>query len=122
VAAFYKGLLYSDEALATVEAIFADLPPAEFRQLYQSSWRDGLRSKFRDGSLREVAAELLPCAVSSLQQQFERGHSGADESHFLQPLEEIVSSGLTLAERLLARWQGSRQEKLALLFEHCDYA
>jgi glutamate--cysteine ligase len=122
VAALYKGLLYSEEALATVEALFADLSLADFRQVYQSSWRDGLQARFRDGNLREVAAELLPCAANSLQQQFDFGHSGADESHFLQPLEEIISSGQTLAERLLARWQGSRQEKLALLFEHCDYA
>jgi glutamate--cysteine ligase len=122
VAALYKGLLYRDEALAAVEALFANLDLADFRQLYQHSWRDGLHTEFRDGNLRELAAELLPVAAGSLKKQFELGQSGADESHFLQPLEEIISSGQTLAERLLARWQGSRQEKLALLFEHCDYA
>ncbi len=122
VAAFYKGLLYDEAALAAVESIFADMDLADFEQFYRLSWRDGLRTRFRGGNLREVVAELLPYAASSLKKQFQRGNSGADESIFLQPLDEIVSSGQTLAERLLARWQGSRQEKLALLFEHCDYA
>ena len=122
VAAFYKGLLYSDAALTAVESIFATIGRADFKQIYQLSWRDGLRTVVGDSNLREVAAELLPHAVSSLQQQFQQGNSGADESHFLQPLEEIVSTGQTLAERLLKRWQGTRQEKMALLLEHCDYA
>ena len=61
-------------------------------------------------------------AKLSLQEQFFSGQSGADESPFLNVLDEIVTSGETLAERLLSRWQGSRQEKLATLLEHCGYA
>lgn len=122
VAAFYKGLLYSEEALESIERIFRTLPLDEFKQLYRDSWRLGLKARFADSNLQEVAAMLLPAASISLKEQFLRGSSGADESQFLQPLEEIVSSGVTLAERLLARWQGDRSEKLALLFEHCNYA
>ena len=122
VAALYKGLLYCDEALTSVESIFSDLSTDEFQQLYRDSWRDGLKASFRGGTLQEVAATLLPAAIRSLKEQFRRGSSGADESQFLQPLEEIVTSGVTLAERLLSRWQGNRQEKLALLLEHCDFS
>jgi glutamate--cysteine ligase len=122
VAAFYKGLLYCDEALGRIESIFADLPFEEFSKLYPASWREGLKASFQGGTLQEVAQTLLPAAASSLKAQFESGRSGADESQFLQPLEEIVDSGVTLAERLVARWQGSRQEKLAVLFDHCDYS
>jgi len=121
VAAFYKGLLYSDDALAAVENLFAGLSAAERRKLYRDSWRDGLQAGYADGSLQEVVAELLPQAARSLQEQFRAGRSGADESPFLQPLEEIVASGRTLAQRLLERWQGSRAEKLQLLIEHCGY-
>ena len=112
VGALYKGLLYCDEALAKVESIFAEVPLAEFQQLYRDSWRHGLQAKFRGGTLQEVAAGLLPAATRSLKAQFKRGSSGADESQFLAPLEELVASGVTLAERLLQRWQGSRQEKM----------
>lgn len=122
VAAFYKGLLYCDEALASIETIFSGIPRDDFQQLYQDSWKVGLKANFRGGTLQDVAAALLPAASKSLKKQFSCGSSGADESQFLQPLEEIVSSGVTLAERLLARWQGDRRQKLELLFEHCDYA
>ncbi len=122
VAAFYKGLLYSEEALSVIESMFSNLSRDDFQQLYQNSWRLGLKSRFMDSSLQELAAALLPAAGNSLKQQFKNGSSGADESQFLQPLEEIVASGETLAERLLVRWQGDRQAKLALLFAHCDYA
>ncbi len=121
VAALYKGLLYCEEALSRIESLFSGCSREEFGQLYRDSWRLGLKARFSGGNLREVAAELLPLAQRSLTEQFQRGNSGADESQFLQPLEEIVASGQTLAERLLARWGGSRQEKLALLFAHCDY-
>ena len=122
VAAFYKGLLYTEQGLAGVENIFSGLSPKDFRVLYQTSWRDGLKTKMGDGNLQDVAVELLKIATLSLQEQFHRGDSGTDESNFLQVLDEIVTTGETLAERLLVRWQGGRQEKLALLFEHCGYA
>jgi glutamate--cysteine ligase len=122
VAALYKGLLYSEAALAEIESIFSEIPRDDFLKLYPDAWRNGLKARFRGGSLQEIAATLLPAAGRSLQEQFRRGSSGADESQFLKPLEEIVASGETLAERLLVRWQGDRQQKLALLFEHCDYA
>ncbi len=122
VAALYKGLLYTEQGLSGVESFFADLSEEDFRAVYQASWKDGLKTRMKDGTLQEVVAELLKIANLSLQEQFLNGDSGADESSFLQNLDEIVTTGETLAERVLARWRGGRQEKLALLFEHCGYA
>ena len=122
VAAFYKGLLYTENGLSGTESLFSQLPMTAFRQLYRTSWEKGLNTEFINGSLKEVAAELLSIARLSLQEQFFNGDSGADESRFLTVLEDIVATGETLAERLLKRWHGSRQEKLRVLIEHCGYA
>ena len=122
VAALYKGLLYTEQGLSGVESIFSEMSLKDFCCLYRDSWRDGLKTRMADGTLQEVVAELLKIATMSLQEQFHNGASGADESSFLRELDEIVTTGETLAERVLARWQGGRQEKLALLFEHCGYA
>ena len=122
VAALYKGLLYSDAALSAVESIFSGMSVADHAKLYRDSWREGLQARYSGGTLREIAAELLPKAIGSLQEQFRAGNSGADESPFLQPLEEIVRTGKTLAQRLLEGWQGSRKEKLQLLLAHWRYA
>lgn len=122
VAALYKGLLYTEQGLSGVEAIFSDLSIVDFRTLYQTSWRDGLKTRMPGGTLQEIAIELLEIAALSLREQFDNGHSGSDESHFLNSIAEVAASGETLAERLLANWRGSRKEKLELLFKHCGYA
>ncbi|MEE4253396.1 MAG: glutamate-cysteine ligase family protein [Desulfuromusa sp.] len=121
VAALYKGLLYTEQGLSGVESIFSDLEPEDFRRLYQASWQDGLKTRIKGGTLQEVAIKLLKIATLSLQEQYLNGDSGADESHFLQVMDEIACSGETLAERLLKRWNGERKDKLQVLFEHCGY-
>lgn len=121
VAGLVKGLLYDEEALRVVERLLGDLGDEEFRQLYRSSWKSGLKTPFRDGCLGELAAELLGEARRSLHRQFQKKLSDSDESHFLDSLDELVHQGQTLAERLLAGWGGSRQEKLTLLISHCGY-
>jgi glutamate--cysteine ligase len=122
VAALYKGLLYSEEALSGAEALLLSIAPNEFTDLYRRSWRDGLKAECAGGTFGEMIAELLKLARTSLQQQFAGAFSGADESHFLDPLEELVSDQETLAERLLKRWPASRKEQLTLLVEHCGYS
>jgi len=122
VAAFYKGLLYCDNAMAKIESVFNNLSEEDFQQLYRDSCRFGLKAASSQGTLQEIVAELLPLASMSLRRQFEAGCTGADESSFLYPLKEIVESGETLAEQLLARWQGSRAEKLKMLFDRCDFS
>jgi len=121
VAGLVKGLLYSEESLRTVERLLGDLSLEEFRALYRSSWKLGLKTPFQDGSLGEVAGDLLQEARRSLQRQFREQLSDADESHFLDDLDAIVRQDQTLAEKLLSRWQGGREEKLTLLLEHCGY-
>jgi glutamate--cysteine ligase len=122
VAAFYKGLLYTEQGLRGVEGIFSDMSTGDFRELYRTSWRNGLKTRFKDGTLQDVAAELVQIATLSLQEQFLAGDSGSDESCFLRVVDDIVASGETLAEQLLSRWQGSRDAKLRVLFDHCGYA
>jgi len=121
VAGLVKGLLYDEEALRVVERLLGDLGDEEFKQLYRDSWKSGLKTPFQDGTLGEVAAELLGEARRSLQRQFQKNLSDSDESHFLDALDELVRQGQSLAERLLAGWNGSRQEKLDLLISHCGY-
>ena len=122
VAALYKGLLYTEQAMSGAEALLMQMDRTEFIELYRCSWRDGLKAVFSGGTLGEVAADLLKLARESLQQQFVQAYSGADESHFLDPLQELVTTGDTLAEQLLKRWPQNREEQLKLLVEHCGYS
>jgi glutamate--cysteine ligase len=121
VAAFYKGLLYTDEGLAKVESLLGCLSEVDFDRLYRESWRLGLKAVFPGGRLQEVAAELVSTAKESLLQQYDDGFSGADESLFLGVLDELIATGETLAEQLLKGWSGGRSDKLKLLKRHCAW-
>jgi glutamate--cysteine ligase len=122
LAALIKGLLY--DATARQEARQAlGMPTAEARlDLYRQSWRLGLKGRLEDGrTLREVAVEMLEIARRSLVCQQQHNGRGLDESIYLQEIAGVADSGVTLAERLLDRWQGTRAEKVAALWQHCGY-
>jgi glutamate--cysteine ligase len=122
VAALYKGLLYSEDSLRLTESLLGGLSHEDIKILHKASWKDGLKAKMNGGTLQEVVIELIAAAKRGLAEQYQRGDSGADESHFLDAIDEIATSGVTLAERLLKNWQGDRQQKLAVLLKHCGYA
>ncbi|MFO7578273.1 MAG: glutamate-cysteine ligase family protein [Pelovirga sp.] len=122
VAALYKGLLYTEKALAGAEDLLLGIEQRAFIDLHRASWRQGLKAACSTGTLQEIAADLLRLAQESLQQQYADGHSAADESHFLDPLTDIVRSGETLAERLLRHWPAGRQAQVDVLLAHCGYA
>lgn len=121
VAALSKGLLYDDAARAEIHRLFQSYDLATFQQIYRQSWRFGLKTRVGRHTLRDLALQVLTLAREGLiRQQRERG-SRFDETLFLDGLDEIAESGVTLAERLLGRWHGSRQQRLDALKEHCGF-
>jgi glutamate--cysteine ligase len=121
VAALAKGLIYDGEARFQVGRLLDPGDDAGRRELYRNSWRLGLRTPCGKYTLREVALELLALAREALQRQGTGCCAGKDERVFLDGIEEVASSGVTLAERLLRVWRGSREERLAALLAHCGY-
>jgi len=118
VAALSKGLLYDETARQEAWALFAGQSEEERDAIYRHSWRSGLKTPVGKGTLREVALEVLAIARGGLARQRRLNAVGEDESTFLEEIEEVAESGVTLAERLLRRWHGSHAEKMAALREH----
>ncbi len=121
VAALIKGIFYDDDALAATRHLLARPQPAEFSAIYRDSWRLGLHTPFAGRTLREAAVEILACARQGLLRQRQKNALGLDETVYLEGVEEIAESGITLAERLLGRWGGTRRENVATLLAHCGY-
>lgn len=121
VAALSKGLLYDAEARYQVGRLLDPGNDADRMELYRNSWRLGLRTPCGNHTLREVACELLVVAREALLRLGSGRCPGADESCFLDGMEEVAQSGVTLAERLLQNWQGSPEQRLAALLAHCGY-
>jgi len=121
VAALLKGLLYDDDAREACWSLFSEQTHEQRAELCRQAWRLGLKAPFGRQTLREVALEVLAIARGGLRRQRQRNQRGLDETVYLEGIEEIAESGVTLAERLLARWNGSRKEKMALLLAHCGF-
>lgn len=121
VAALLKGLLYDPEALQAAWDLVRPSDMDRFVQTYRQSWVQGLNTPAQQGCLRDLAVEVLSIAREGLRRQRQRVNNGCDEGNFLDPLEEVAASGVTLAERLLAEWSGVRERDLMLLKTHCGF-
>ncbi len=120
-AALLKGLLYDGQSLAAAGSLFPGLDLPDLQILLRHSWRFGLKTRHAGTTLQDLALEVIRLAAEGLGRQQRRNGRGQDEAVFLQELEDIARSGVTLAERLLRHWGGSRKDQVAALFEHCGY-
>lgn len=106
--AFWVGLLYDAGALDAASRLIADWTKDERQALRDVAPRLALATPFRAGTLRDVAREVMTIAHAGLKA---RGivdpATGRDETVHLEMLDEIVSSGKTQADRLLADYHGA---------------
>ncbi|OHB25431.1 MAG: gamma-glutamylcysteine synthetase [Desulfuromonadaceae bacterium GWC2_58_13] len=121
VGALLKGLLYDSRSRSEAWDLFKPLTSQSRHELYRQSWRQALGTPFRDGRMQELAITVIALAKQGLARQKCLDIHGQDESIFLLELETIAQKGVSLAEQLLARWSGSRSEKLITLKNHCGF-
>jgi glutamate--cysteine ligase len=109
--AFWVGLLYDQTSLDAAWDIVKDWTAQERQQLRDDVPRLALNATIRGRTLREIARETLVLAHAGLRARNRRDRTGADETIYLAPLDEIVARGKTRAEEMLekfgAQWRGS---------------
>ena len=106
--ALYTGIFYDAKALAEADALTRDWTFAEVSALRPSASSEGLGAAFRGQPLRDVAGAVLAIARGGLQRRDRKSRRGNDESVHLVPLQEMVDSGRTQADALLAGIDPSR--------------
>lgn len=112
--AFWVGLLYDQTALDAAWDLTKDWTIEEHSALRDAVPTNGLATRFRDGTVRDLAVQALAIAEDGLKRRACRDAYGRDESIFLQTLNSIAQSGVTPAEDMLAdfhgRWAGNVDE------------
>jgi len=108
--ALWTGLLYDDAAQKAATALTRDWTLEQVRQLRLDAPRHGLKTTIAGRTLRDVAADTLAIARDGLRAR------NLGEDIYLAPLDEIVASGLTQADRALhlynTSWAGDASRML----------
>jgi glutamate--cysteine ligase len=116
--AFWVGLLYDDGAL---DAAWDEVKHwnLEARQkLRDRVPKEGLKAITPDReSLREFGARILAISEAGLTARGRLNASGDNETGFLDPLREVISSGMTPADRLLERFHGEWQQDISKVYQ-----
>lgn len=109
--ALWVGLYYDSNALDAAWEMVKDWTAEERQALRDAVPRTGLKTLFRTRTVRDLAYQMLEISAAGLTARGRKDGFGRDESHFLDPLRDIVESGLSPAERKLeayhTRWGGS---------------
>ena len=94
-----------------VEALTRDWSYNEVREMRDAVPAKGINAEFRNGTLRDVAREVLALSRQGLRNRGKKNRDGYDETSFLTTLDEVVARGTTSAEEMLnayhTRWGGS---------------
>jgi glutamate--cysteine ligase len=121
LAALTRGLFYDDQALKEACLLLRSLRPTHLVPIRAGAVRGGLRADALGRPVQFWLRDLLGIADAGLQRLAGRDGEGRDERIYLQPLQEIVESGETQAERLLAKWEGEWHRDIALLCQAAGF-
>src|SRR5262249_39726857 len=112
LSAFWVGLLYDSKALDAAWEIVKDWTAPERESLRRAVPTLGLKAPIRNTTAQALAREIVALARGGLARRKQLNATGEDETIFLNELEEIADSGIDLAQRLLAKYNGEWKRDL----------
>ncbi|WP_419827113.1 glutamate--cysteine ligase [Sphingomonas sp.] len=120
--AFWVGLLYDDDALDAAWQLVRHWTIEDHHRIRAQVPRLGLGTQGPRGrDFRTLGREVLEIATAGLRARARFDGAGNDETGFLNPLREIVASGRTPADALLAAYQGEWGGDLGRVYEAMAY-
>lgn len=108
--ALWVGLLYDEQSLQGALDIIRDWTNDDREMLRQKVPKHGLQVPFREGLLQHVAQDVVKLAKDGLARR------GRGEGVFLAPLEEVTTTGVTLAQRMLNLYEDKWGRKVDPIF------
>ena len=105
--AFWVGLLYDQAALDAAWDLVKDWSAGERQDLRDAVPKAALAARFRKTSVQEIARQAVAISRGGLARRRKLNASGRDEAIFIEPVAEIAESGRTIADDLLARYNGA---------------
>ncbi len=121
LAGLWAGILYDSTALDAAWRLCQDWTPEERVQLRLDAARQGLKGNIGSRTVQGVARDMVAIAKGGLRRRAKLNASGADETSYLDVLEEIADSGMTPADRLLELYNGPWQGDASRAYDAAAY-
>jgi glutamate--cysteine ligase len=119
--AYWVGLLYDDTALDACLNLVKDWSAADRQTLREDVPAQGFDAMIHGRSVRDIASATLDIARASLNRRgYMNGH-GENETVFLQALDDMVRSGMSNADVLIAAYKGEWSGDISRCYTDCIY-
>jgi glutamate--cysteine ligase len=119
--ALWTGIFYEDGPLDAAWDLVKDWTAEQRQDLRDQVPKRALNAKIAGRSARDVARDMLRLSRAGLEKRAKTGCKGRSEAAFLDVLDEIVASGRTPAEDLLALYHGSWNEDVTRVYRDFAY-
>lgn len=115
LSALWVGIYYEPRAQAEALALIADWTESEREYLRTEVPRLGLRTPFRGATVQAIAQQMMSISRGGLERR------GYDEEHFLQRLQVVADTGLTMADHLLEMYDTKWNKSVDPLYREFMY-
>lgn len=119
--ALWTGIFYDQAALAAASALIKDWSYQQVLDLRAAVPATGVNTKFANGTLRDLAKDVISIAAAGLKNRVRLNAAGQDERVFLSPLQEISEGAPSQAEHWLARYDGAWNGDAAHIFSEAAF-
>jgi len=120
--ALWVGLLYSDEALDAAWDRVKNWTIEEREKLRHDVPKLALDAQVPGGgTMHDLAREVIELAAMGLNRRAVLNAAGDNEGGFLDPLREVVASGMTPADRLLDKYHGEWRGDVTRVYEEMSF-
>jgi len=120
--ALWVGLLYDEGALDAAWDLVKDWSIAEREDLRRAVPKLALDASVPGGrTMRDFAREVIDIAAAGLTARARLNSAGDNEGGFLDPLRDVVASGITPADRLLAKYHGEWNGDVSRIYEEFSF-
>ncbi len=120
--AFWVGLLYDKQSLDAAYEMVKDWDNQDRDFLRSMTPGHGMQTPFMGTTVQEIAKNALALSEEGLKRRAVLNAQGQDETVYLEPLKEIVSSGRNWAQRLEEKFLGEWKGDINRAFVEMNYA
>ncbi|MFK7956998.1 MAG: glutamate--cysteine ligase [Lysobacterales bacterium] len=119
--AFWVGLMYDADAQTGAWDLVKHWNAEQRDKLRLDVPKLGLDAEIDGHRLQDLAKEILDIASAGLRSRARLNAAGDNESGFLEPLREIVDTGITPAQRKLDMFHNQWDGQIDPVFDECAY-